>query len=705
MTMNKNNFMKALSMIDEDLMEQANSPDTDAIVSEKDDNLYSGNDSEMMISGVDVYHRPVWRKFLTVAATFIIVVGIAGSGAYYFNSLKSNKNTLNNVEDDVIYDSIYSKLKDNKNKYKMSTSVRVFGDSITHIENKEKELFFEYLDSFDMKTEVEENEFTKVPKSIVFNFETDEEVYFTFELYENGCFTWTEKNNGTDKITYHRLSEEYAVFNGFLEIFEPEYIELDLNCVFEEELESFIEINFSTNSLETSYKNNGDISLELDIIDKEAIKETIISLEWERTAYFPTDNCYNICGISLCEDGFISGNYNGYYVVYVLKDSADIEILSKIWQDYIKISDIETDDLNTLLQKFSNETTVQWFEGPFVIPQGDFPYDTKARYYSLSDSKSFMNEIGSFEWVNCTSDEIEKNSYTDNNGYVCSTGYYGIGINSWDGNLRFYPCGYMSINDIGDYKLKNESDVESFNQVLNKYCLMDESSELAEKICKGITNYNNLKAHYTYELTYSDGESQVISGYLSVDAKNEKMHMTGDGTDGIIFWDDEKNVTTEIVMNGHDESAFMIIDKDTSESLYFGTYSYSNGYAVPPPMWHYIYLCKRIEKELTPRMAQEYAIIDYDINVNEMDGNSEITVYCKDVSEEGYNEHKNSTINLVISEKGQILSYEFINQGGHKESFKLDNYVFDSQNFIMEDVESIYNNIKTEQESEVDNAT
>ena len=703
--MNKNNFMKALSMIDEDLMEQASSPDTDAIVSEKDDNLYSGNDSEMMVSGVDVYHRPVWRKVLTVAATFIIVVGIAGSGAYYFSRLKSNKYTLNNVEDDIKYDSIYSKLKDNKNKYKLSTAVRVFGSSIAgfpNVEDKEKERFFEYLDSFDMKTELEDNEFTKVPKSIAFCFGTDEEVYFTFELYENGCFTWTENNNGTDKITYHRFSEENMAFYVLSEMFELDSMESDLNRVSKEELESFIDTNFSKNSPETSYKNNGNISLELDIIDKDAIKETISSLEWERTVYSSDDDySYCISGISLLEYGVISGNYNDYNVAYSLKDSSDIEFLSKIWKDYIKIADSETDDLNTLLQKFSNETIVQWFEGPTYIPQGDFPYDTKARYYSISDSKNFINEIASFEWVNYTSDEIENNFYTVNDGFYNSTGYYGIGIYGYGGNLRFHSGGYMSIDEIGEYKLKNESDVESFNQVLNKYFLMDESSELAEKICKGITDYNNLKAHYTYESTYSDGESEVISGYLSVDAKNEKMHMTGEGT---IFWDDEKNVTTKIVMNGHDESAFTIIDKDTSESIYFGTYSYSNGYAVPPPMYHYIYLCKRIEKELTPRMAQEYANIDYDINVNKKDGNSEITVYCKDVSVEGYYEYKNSTINLVLNEKGQILSYEYITQG-YKEAFKLDDYVFDSPDFIMEDTESIYNSIKTEQESEEDSVT
>ena len=129
----------------------------------------------------------------------------------------------------------------------MSTAVRVFGSSIAgspNVEDKKKERFFEYLDSFDMKTEIEENEFSKVPKSIAFFFGTDEEVYFTFELYENGCFTWTEKINGRERITYHRLSEEDMVFNEFFEMFELDSIESTLNRVSKEELESFIDINF-----------------------------------------------------------------------------------------------------------------------------------------------------------------------------------------------------------------------------------------------------------------------------------------------------------------------------------------------------------------------------------------------------------------------------------------------------------------------------
>ena len=309
--MNKNNFMKALIMIDEDLMEQAASPDTDAIFSEKDMNPYTGNNSETVVSGVDVYHRPVWRKVLTVAAVFAIVAGIAGSGAYYFNRQKSNKNTLNNAGDDVIYDSIYSNLKDNMNKYEMSTEARIFGDTVTHTENKEIESFFEYLDSLDMKTEIDENEFTKVPRSIAFCFGTDEEVCFTFELYENGHFTWTEKNNGTDKITYHSFSEGDTSFYAFSEMFELDYMESELIHVSEEEIGSFIDTNFSSDMMNKAYKSDGSISFELDIIDKEDIVDIKDSKE-----IVSTIKDYSLVGCWSNDTEFYRFLDNGYGYYY-----------------------------------------------------------------------------------------------------------------------------------------------------------------------------------------------------------------------------------------------------------------------------------------------------------------------------------------------------------------------------------------------------
>ncbi|NLT09550.1 MAG: hypothetical protein GXY08_08620, partial [Ruminococcus sp.] len=52
---------------------------------------------------------------------------------------------------------------------------------------------------------------------------------------------------------------------------------------------------------------------------------------------------------------------------------------------------------------------------------------------------------------------------------------------------------------------------------------------------------------------------------------------------------------------------------------------------------------------------------------------------------------------IVLTEKGQLISYEF--KGGNVTIiFKLDDYVFDSPDFTMEDVSVIYENMKNEHE-------
>ena len=82
---------------------------------------------------------------------------------------------------------------------------------------------------------------------------------------------------------------------------------------------------------------------------------------------------------------------------------------------------------------------------------------------------------------------------------------------------------------------------------------MDENSKIAEKIHNGITNYDNLKANFRHELNDS-----VIDGYMSYDAKNEKLYMKGDGN--LMYRD--KEMTIELIMDGHDRSAYKAVDKE-----------------------------------------------------------------------------------------------------------------------------------------------
>ena len=155
--------------------------------------------------------------------------------------------------------------------------------------------------------------------------------------------------------------------------------------------------------------------------------------------------------------------------------------------------------------------------------------------------------------------------------------------------------------------------------------------------------------------------------------------------------------TIELVMNGHDNSAFRAVNKRTGETdpLRIGLYAYSNGYANSPPD-NYIYICKSIEKYLTPRMSSQYT--GFYLEESKADRNTNITVHCKD-PDGGYYD---SSYNIILNENGQLISYE-MTSGTYSEKFEIDDYVFDSPDFTMEDVGTIYDSIKAESDENIKN--
>ncbi|SEK28514.1 hypothetical protein SAMN02910353_00367 [Ruminococcus sp. YRD2003] len=70
--MNKKDFMKALSMIDDELLRDADAPANTA------ETEYAES-----VSGVEQYHRPVWKRIATLAAALVFVVGVGAGGTYY----------------------------------------------------------------------------------------------------------------------------------------------------------------------------------------------------------------------------------------------------------------------------------------------------------------------------------------------------------------------------------------------------------------------------------------------------------------------------------------------------------------------------------------------------------------------------------------------------------------------------------------------
>ena len=579
--MNKNNFMKAMSMIDEDILHEADIPE----IVEKQGEFFIENSSEKAVSGVEIYRKNTWRRVLALASTMVIAVGCAAGGIYCFSRLKNDKSTVS---------------------------------------DKGSELQSDVL----------------IPEGSV---------------------------------------------------------------VPDNEIKDFVEQSYYLSSISTALKYSKkdieelEIVEELEINDADSIIEQLCKLSWVRTEEKSYDSDYYVLwGISITEDGFMSGTYNRKYVKYKLADTEMLPELAQIWENYLKPNNelrsapFRTDgedhiDLKEELQKISTEKTIQWEEGPMGQPQGKMCFDTITRFYTISDAKRIADGLSEFEWVNSSFAEIENAAgYREEGGFYISYGDYNIGISDVNtGNAKYtiYPEGYMIIDGVGCYRLKNNSDADKLVQLINDNIVMDESSVIAEKICKGITGYDNLDARYKYNYSYGigeDAESYSVSGELTVDAKKEKMYMTGEGTRSY-----------EIVMNGHDDSAFKVTDKETGKSEIIGTYHYSNGYTEEPPEYHYIYLCKDIEKALTPRYIRSYHDDLYTFDTRDVDGNTEITVRSS-----------NTQYIILLTPKGQLISYEYTD-GTIKKSFVLEDYVFDSQDFYMHDVQGVYDRIKVEEKTNI----
>ena len=717
--MNKNNFMKAMSMIDEELLHEADTPYTPKGAEDTSNEIYRENETSDSVSGVDVYHGFLWKKFLAVAATFVIVAGAVGGGAYYYSQHKANNNN-NNISDEYAeYNHVYNKLKENKESYHGDFMVNDGSQVRFRRVGLDIEPFINYMDNADANSIMEED-IIESGRSIIINFyeEKDQEEFaeeieqseegdkipiydtalFTFTLYENGCYTLTD--NETETTERRRFADGSKVFEDILEIYADGETLEQINTLTPEEAEEILNAAFAEGENDKAYYSSADRdrNIEYTVNDKEGLKNDLLKFEWKRTKEFDYTNYYSVYGLELSEQGYISANYAGSKIVCKLKNDIAAEKIQFVISEHFVLSDeisLSPTNIKNYLQIIDSENTVQWLEGSTGIPQGKIHYDTIVRYYSVNSPEGFINEIASLEWESCEESEItDETGYRSEGGYYISYGSYEIATDENENNkktISIYPKGYMSFDSNIGYKLKNEGDADKLTEICNKYLTMDEGSEFAKKICNGITGYDNLRAHYTYETYINNDLIESVSGYLSVDAKNEKMYMTGEGT---TIWNEPKNIISEVVMNGHDHSAYRITDKDTSEDLDFGLYPYSNGYLTPQPEYHYIYICKDAEKALTPRYSFMYNADNYSLESSVVDGCTVINL-----NNGAGNNGAGKTVRIVLNENGQVLTYE-TNLEGYKSIFRLDDYVFDSPDFTIEDVDSVCESIKKEQETQ-----
>ena len=704
--MNNNDFLKAMSMIDDDLMQEANAP-------EQENEFVEEKKHETVVSGVEIYHRNVWKRVLAVAATLVIVSGSVAGGAYCFSKLNKNKATVNDkmaasshAAVDPGSSSIYAKLKENSDKYTLSTSACVLGTKQKDLpkSSDEKEKFFSYMDKLSL-TSAADHSVLPSARSIKFSFDSDDsDGSFCLDMYENGCCVWSEKTGGKENEVFYTFSDGQKVFSDLAEMFGINDQEIDLwNDVDSNEIADLISNAYYTSSNSQALRISNEKTEYLDITDEDLLKESLTRIEWIRVPENDSkkDESYNIWGISVSEDGYMSGTYKGYSVCYKIKNEESVSDLYYVLRQTLSTGSEPASDPTELLQKYTNEKTIQWMQGPTVYPQGKMRYDTITRFYTIQDAKKLVDGLSEIEWESCTNDDIEANSgYFDNYGGYIANGFYSIALSElysagiYAGELEIYPDGYMSVNSTeasgqtSCFKLKNPDDKDKLAQTIEENITISQESAIAEKISKGVTNYDNLKAHYTFRIINAESgeEEYYMSGELAVDAKNERMYQKGEG----IFFTNSGDVTSEIVMNGHDDSVCDVVNKDTGETRFICCYHYSNGSVESPPIEHYIYLCKDIEKSLTPRFLHSYLDMTYTLGTKDVNGNQEITIHISELDYDG--KEITSSMTLVFTPNGQLISYKAENQYS-RVTFTLDDYVFDSPDFTMEDTQAAYDRI------------
>lgn len=368
--------------------------------------------------------------------------------------------------------------------------------------------------------------------------------------------------------------------------------------------------------------------------------------------------------------------------------------------------DVSKETILSAFESVGEKSFAQWLEGPTIVPQGNRPFETIQRRYDINDLEALKNELAALEWVTCSKEEALSATETieeiDGGSFYFSKGGYDI-VHGYTG---IYREGYLyHFNDYmeGDYfKLKDMNDADKLREILDERFVMDKASEVADKVWKSIGKFKSLEADYVYESAYGDN-IQNARGTMKYDGVTGKMRMDGEG---LINGCD---VTIDIIMkNGLPEdhnfwgpqSTFLTKDKTTGEiKEILADYGYSTVMCYKPD-FHYALLAKDIERALANSYQEFTNCVFEEKAVGE---NTEYHIKRTELWDEGDGgKYEGSTCEytLVLDPEGRVISYEQKTDnafgGDWRFSFKLENYKFDSDDFVMEDVDADYEAIKDE---------
>ena len=486
-----------------------------------------------------------WGRIAAAAAAFVIIGGAAGGTAYHFSKVNSD-NVITDKDGNKFVDdgSIYAALRKNKDSYFMKSLYVNDGEVVTMSLGEE---FYDYMDNNE-SSEVSEDEFKDSKESVVFYFtpmavydgqnsfslsDEDPESYdFRFEIYDNGCYKWNEKTEDSERVSYHRFENGEDAYNYFLSIQLSGAITYVLTKT---ENNSLIDDLMESRDMYSAYltaedENNTLIfqSLELDTSrffryldeytenDEDRFKELMpgeyqpggcsLTIEFydeekDKTNYSytganPTYNYKfklydNSCFILTSN---IGGKERAAY--YRFETPAFIDILSLYAEDDIveRLNKMgraasKTEILSAFNEDYNGESA------KFRKDSGQFTGDTDV---TVSDFEGLKNELASLEWVTC--DVSDENIYKDfyiAGALIGRNGY----IYSQSGGTHYFA-----------YKLKNDSDIETFREILDSH--FTEDSEETSIYSRLIADKESYSVDLSDDIKKKDIDKDRLLEYL-----------------------------------------------------------------------------------------------------------------------------------------------------------------------------------------------
>lgn len=670
------------------------------------------------VHGVEIYHRSIWRKAFAVAATFIIIAGVAGGGAYYFSQFR-NKNNVVVSEGDRDLASVFEELFENRDAYSMTRYGYNESDGGLYYEGLNelaKEEVFLILEKFILYSDIEKTDEQGTDESIQFLLSSKgedklEEYIYKIEVYSNGVMELTEKESEDSEKMYRVKLSDAGVFDTLRLINNEMFVESntennsyssaensDPEDASPEEVEKLLNKIFETGNAEGSYTNYENPKYNCIIKDKEKLIKELLGFEWSKRTinrtneYFFGEMYFDI-GIRIDINCNIYDTGETPYTVYST-DLSNRDELEDILRENIEIvfdsQDVSGQKIKDILGENTSAVYCIGFIGNRLT-------------YNITDLESLKDEVASLGWVTCIDFECDwgpaisdsRSLWTKKSGYIIGDAYVGLG-------------GYINGSYDNDcyFKLKNKDDSVKLQQILDKYLVPNKYSEMCIKLKNGMNSYKNLKAHYIYESKAQDESQRIsISGELLNDMDNNKLYMSGEGK-----YYDYGNVDIELVSDIFNEDISIysngilrISEKDTGENKFLNRFG--SGYR---PGFEYEHIAEYIIQifgsyedpdsltQIDNRNSYEKELA---FDVRNSNGNTEYYIHTQGVSS-WYSE---TEYRILLDEESRLISYDRFykyeqdgNKGTSSESFVLVDYEFDSPDFTMDDVMPVFDRLENE---------